>query len=148
MGFLTIFATLTHQSGSVSVAATLAEVSGVPLRFFMRFALPVLFPLRHKFTNSQMYILPGSNDMNKVQLQSEGYFSLARQDLDLVKRHGQIFDCNSIHSIWNFTSNVFMLTENEVTNKLKNWWFFCNLEISSQIPPSKWKSQLHIFCCS
>jgi len=33
-----------------------------------------------------------------------------------------ISDCNSIHSIWKFAGDVFMLTENGVTNI--NLWFF------------------------
>ena len=33
-------------------------------------------------------------------------------------------DCNSIHFTWKFACNVFMLTENGVTNITKNWWFF------------------------
>lgn len=63
----------------------------------------------------------------------------------MIKRLDQILDCKSIHSIWNFTSNVLMSTENWVPSIQKNGLFFVHLETYSQIPLSKGKAQLHVF---
>lgn len=49
----------------------------------------------------------------------------------LIKRYGQIFHYNSIHSVWKFSSNVFMPIGNRVTNKQKKLISFCNLETSN-----------------
>lgn len=42
----------------------------------------------------------------------------------MIKFLSWIFDCSSICSVWKFTGDISMSTENEVTNIQKNWWFF------------------------
>jgi len=42
----------------------------------------------------------------------------------VIKFLSWIFDCSSICSVWKFTGDISMSTENEVTNIQKNWWFF------------------------
>ena len=32
-------------------------------------------------------------------------------------------DCSSVHSIWKLAGNIFMSTENGITNTTKHWWF-------------------------
>lgn len=54
----------------------LVSFQGVRQRFFMTFYSSCASPL--KIICSQVYILPKSDNMNKVCLWSEGYFSLAR----------------------------------------------------------------------
>jgi len=80
---------------------------------------------------SQMCVLTRSDDMNKVWLLSDGYFSLLRQILGKCSKNiwshfnlRWMFDCNSVYSIWKFVGNVVMLTESGVANITKNPWFF------------------------
>ena len=63
-----------------------------------------------------------SNEVRGISLWSERVYK------SLVKRHDQILDCNSIHSIWKFANNVILLTENgpanKQTNKQKRFFFY------------------------
>lgn len=66
----------------------------------------------------------------------------------LVRRHDQVFDCNCIRSIREFADNILMLTKNSHKQAKILIFFFGSLESHSQIPLSKRKMWLHIFCCS
>jgi len=67
-------------------------------------------------------------------------------------------DCNSIHSMWKFASNVIRFNENVIANIQNTIYLFIylfiysfihsNLETYSQIPVSERKARLHIFYCS
>jgi len=88
---------------------------------------------------SQMYGLPKSEDMSKMWLWNEGYFSLVREGLWKSGREtwsnfslSWMCDYISIYSIWKFAGNVFRLTESRVSNIQKiddilySWNLFSN----------------------
>ena len=137
-----------HQTDSIAAVAILSEFSRYSSEIFDEILLFLCFILDNNW--SQMYILLKTDEVNKVCLWSEGYFSLVResgtetwQNLSLSWRS----DCNSAHCIGKCSSNISIWTENGVTIAKKIDFFFWNLETYSQIYLSKWKVQLHIFHC-
>ena len=70
-----VLVTLMHQTGSMEVAAILTEFSRCS-----EISDEILLFLHITFDNSssQMYVVPKSDDMNEVQLASEGHLSLLR----------------------------------------------------------------------
>lgn len=61
------------------MAAILSELSMCFLQIFAEILLSLHLILEKNF--SQMYVLPESNDMSKVWLWNEEYFSLVREGL-------------------------------------------------------------------
>ena len=105
------------------------------------FTFPILHPWKQLLTNVYtakkliMWIKTDCEVRDIFVWQERSYKSLVKC---------WIFDCNSIHSMWKFTVNVFMLTENGVASIQKYWLFGGNLETYSQIPLSKWKARLNV----
>ena len=133
-----VFVKLPCQSDLMSVFAILIEFSRFSSEILDEILVSLCFILESSC--SQMYILPEAVtwvrydcEMRDISLWWEKSYK------SLIKRHDQILDCNSIHSIWKFASNVLMLIENGFANKTK---------IIIIIPLPKQKAQLHVFYCS
>ena len=114
-----------HQTDSIAAVAILSEFSRYSSEIFDEILLFLCFILDNNW--SQMYILLKTDEVNKVCLWSEGYFSLVResgtetwQNLSLSWRS----DCNSAHSIGKCSSNISIWTENGVTIAKKIDFFF------------------------
>jgi len=105
----------------MAVAAILCELSGCSVETSDEILLLLYFILQ----NSCSQCTYSQKVMTQIRRGCEVRDMSTWSYKNLVKRRGLISNCNSINSVWKFTSNVFILTENGVTNKLKNWWFSC-----------------------
>ena len=70
---------LMHQSGLMTVAAILIDLSRCSSEIFDKILLLLCFILQNRC--SQMYVLPKSDDTSKAWLWTEGYFSLIWEGL-------------------------------------------------------------------
>ena len=120
-----VFVTLAHQAGSMAVAAVLSELSGVCQRFSMTFYSLCASSWRavvHRCTYCQKAVTWRRQIVSRAVFLSAKICFREVWYRDIIIFLSWLSGCNLKHCIWKVAGNLFMSTENGISNTWKNWW--------------------------